>query len=400
MTASDAAHARPRCLDCLRPIAMCRCAELPRVPTRTRIVVLQHPHERVHPFGTARLVRLCMPNASVHVPCPGFRGTLAEPVDVPPDAAVLYPHPDAADLASLPAAEHPSTLIALDGTWAHAKRLYRDNTWLHARRHVRLTPSAPSRYRIRREPRPDYVSTLEAIVAALRIVEPDCRGLDDLLAAFDRMIDQQLAHVAATPRVVRRKLPRARASRTLPPELFDPRLCVVYAEIARPADRPSDDCELVHFVAARIDGEDTFDALIRPSGALPSAARLAHQRVTAAELLAGEPLAAAAARFARFAGPGAPVAAWTDANLAHGAPLFGPDRPRAVLKAAYCNVVHRRAGRLDAVLACEGLQPIARVCRGRAGERLANALALARWLRDGAAAAVAAEHRRRGSFSR
>lgn len=394
MTTPAAPHVRPRCLDCLRPAAMCRCRELPRVPTRTRIVVLQHPHERMHPFGTARLVRLCMPNASVHVPCPGFRGTLAEPIDVPPDAAVLYPHPDAADLAELPPTEHPSTLIALDGTWAHAKRLYRDNTWLHDRRHVRLTPTEPSRYRIRREPRPDYVSTLEAIVQALRIVEPDARGLDDLLEAFDRMIDQQLGHVATTPRVVRRKLRRARPSRVLPPELLDPRLLVVHAETTQPTDRPGQHREPVHFVAARIDGSETFEAVIRPTAAFPTDARLAHQRLTTDEMRAGEALAAAAARFARFAGAGAPIAAWTEANLDHAAPLLAAVHPRAVLKAAYCNLVHRRAGPIDAVLAREGLAPVVNPCRGRAGDRLANALAVARWLRGRAAAMAQSESTR------
>jgi hypothetical protein len=48
---------RPRCYRCLRPADSCYCAELPSVPTRTRVVILQHPHERTHPFGTARLAQ-------------------------------------------------------------------------------------------------------------------------------------------------------------------------------------------------------------------------------------------------------------------------------------------------------------------------------------------------------
>ena len=82
--------ATPRCLRCLRPQALCYCDGLPSVDTRTRLVILQHPHERTHPFGTARLARLCMPNASVHVPTPGFTGTLEQRVEVPEDAAVLF----------------------------------------------------------------------------------------------------------------------------------------------------------------------------------------------------------------------------------------------------------------------------------------------------------------------
>ena len=44
-------------------------------------------------------------------------------------------------------------------------------------------------------------------------------------------------------------------------------------------------------------------------------------------------------------------------------------------------VTQRRAGFLEDVVAREGLRPVANACRGRAGGRLANALAVARWLR-------------------
>ena len=49
---------RPRCHRCLRPAAMCHCARLPSVTTRTRVVILQHPHERTHPFGTVRAAEI------------------------------------------------------------------------------------------------------------------------------------------------------------------------------------------------------------------------------------------------------------------------------------------------------------------------------------------------------
>jgi DTW domain-containing protein YfiP len=85
--------------------------------------------------------------------------------------------------------------VILDGTWFHAKKIYDAQPWLHALPHVSLTPDEPSRYRsVRREPRPDYVATLEAIVHALRILEPQTRGLDGLLSSFSAMIDQHAAY--------------------------------------------------------------------------------------------------------------------------------------------------------------------------------------------------------------
>jgi DTW domain-containing protein YfiP len=205
VTTSEPDSRRGRCYRCLRPERLCHCADLPTVPTRTRIVVLQHPHERTHPFGTARLVRLMLPNSEVHVPWSGFTGTLEQRLPLPADAAVLYPTPDAPLLDDLPRDRLPSTLVAIDGTWAHAKRLYRENGWLRDLPHVRLQPAQPSRYRIRREPRADYVSTLEAIVEALRVLEPEHARLDELLAAFDRMIDRQIAHAAVVERASGRR---------------------------------------------------------------------------------------------------------------------------------------------------------------------------------------------------
>ena len=72
----------------------------------------------------------------------------------------------------------PAHLIALDGTWSHARKLYVQNPWLHALPHYRIDPSAPSNYRIRREPSPSHLSTLESVLAALRSLEPETEGLD------------------------------------------------------------------------------------------------------------------------------------------------------------------------------------------------------------------------------
>ncbi len=361
---------------------MCYCDGLPSVDTRTKLVILQHPHERTHPFGTARLARLCMPNASVHVPTPGFSGTLERRVEVPPDAAVLFPHPDAVDLAQMPETAWPSTLVVIDGTWSHAKRLYKENAWLRDLRHVRLHPDAPSNYRIRREPKPDYISTIEAIVAALRIVEPENHRVDELLRAFDRLIDQQLAH-RSERRVSRFRSARPRERRAVDPRLADPRALVCYAETApmTPGAPPGSARELLHWVAARVDTGETFEAVLRPAASAPSDEHLRHVGVDRAELERGESLPEARRRFLAFAAEGAPLFSWTPTTIAWGAPVLPATPPHGTLKASYCNVVQRSSGLLEEATTREGLRPAELPCRGRAGRRLSHALALARWLR-------------------
>lgn len=191
--------ARPTCYQCFKPRVTCICASIERVANRTGIIILQHPRERFHAIGTARIARLGLARVRVEwcVPWADGRAWL------PPHTALLYPTAGARDLAVLPADERPRHLVVLDGTWFHAKKIYDAHRWLHDLPHVSLTPSEPSRYRLRSEPKAQYVATVEAIVYALRIIEPQTRGLDGLLRSFSAMIERQAAY---TPAVVPRAM--------------------------------------------------------------------------------------------------------------------------------------------------------------------------------------------------
>jgi len=109
---------------------------------------------------------------------------LAVALEPPPGTALLYPSAGARELTALAPDEHPRALIVLDGTWSQAGKLYRANPWLGALPHYVLAPAAPTRYRIRLAPRPSYLSTIEAIVAALGVLELETPGLGDLIAVL------------------------------------------------------------------------------------------------------------------------------------------------------------------------------------------------------------------------
>jgi len=255
---------------------------------------------------------------------------------------------------------------------------------------VRFHPRAPSRYRIRREPQPDYVSTLEAIVEALQILEPDTAGLPALGAAFDRMIDRQIEQIGSVRHHGRRKHERPRASRRLPPLLDEPDLVIAYAESSVPGGDVTANRELVQWVAARVESGETFECVIRPAAAGPSPYHLAHMGIAPEALVGGVSLAEARERFALWAGP-APVAAWTKTSLDWGRCVMAPGTPECVLKTAYSNLRNQGAGVIEEVMRREGLQWVPNDCRGRARERLGNGLAVARWLRSMRGARLAAE---------
>jgi len=118
---------------------------------------------------------------------------------LPAQSALLYPSHDARELTTVPLEERPRHLVILDGTWFHTKKIYDAHTWLHDLPHVRLTPDEPSRYRIRPQPNARYVATLEAIVYALRIIEPQTHGLDGLLRSFSAMVERQATYFPMHP---------------------------------------------------------------------------------------------------------------------------------------------------------------------------------------------------------
>ena len=201
--------ARQTCYGCFKPSTLCLCGRVPAVDNRTRITILQHPRERFHAIGTARIARLGLRNAEVLLPRAVALRSLEIPLDVAPGSALLFPGESARELSDLVREAPPPGLVVLDGTWAQARGLLRENPGLKYLPRVRLTPPGPSRYRIRRSPRGDYLSTIEAIVEALRLLEPETLGLDGLLGAFETMIDEQIVYANRNPRRPLRKIARA-----------------------------------------------------------------------------------------------------------------------------------------------------------------------------------------------
>jgi hypothetical protein len=80
-------------------------------------------------------------------------------------------------------------IVLLDGTWSQAKALWWRNAWMLKCQRVILNPAQPSRYgKLRREPRRDGLSTIEAAAMLLAGLEkrPDIAAT--LHASFERML--------------------------------------------------------------------------------------------------------------------------------------------------------------------------------------------------------------------
>ncbi|MBI3203465.1 MAG: DTW domain-containing protein [Myxococcales bacterium] len=363
---------RPFCYRCMKPAVTCVCARLPRVDNQTRIWVLQHPRERRHPIGTVRLLALALERVRVDVTfLSGPRGPLPA---IGPRAALLYPAPGARALESLSRDEQPDELIVLDGTWHHAHTLARDLGFLAVVPKVTLESIEPSRYRIRREPRGECVSTVEAVVAALRVLEPETRGLGDLLQAFDEMIDDQLGYIERRPgprRAKRRRTDGARGVARVIADRWDD-LLIAYAESAPgPGQRA-----LVQLVGVRVASGETFDQIV--AGPPPSG--LFHMRLSEHDRATGASEAQLAAAWSAFRRPRDVVLAWNQSTLDLLA-AASLDHGGLCLKALWANAFERGPGTLEAVVERARLTPRPAAVRGRSADRLGNAVCIAQALR-------------------
>jgi hypothetical protein len=151
------------------------------------VVLLQHPGEQDRDLGTASLLRVALGDSCevrVGLSWSSLAGCLGrETVDLR-RWAVLYPHSLRKPLAPADmarpcvlldregeprdVAHRLDGIVALDGTWSQAKALWWRNPWLLKLGRALVHPSEPSIYgKLRKEPRRDAVSTLEAVAEVL-----------------------------------------------------------------------------------------------------------------------------------------------------------------------------------------------------------------------------------------
>jgi DTW domain-containing protein YfiP len=146
---------------------VCLCASIPVVETRTRVVIVRHHLEQHRSSNSGRLAHFALPNSEI-VDHGGRGGPAALPaLD---GAWLVYP---AGEVTTAPPVPPPKQLVFLDATWSQARRMYRKLGGLRGLPILRLPDAPMPAGRLRESPEPGFVSTIEAIARALRLVEGD-----------------------------------------------------------------------------------------------------------------------------------------------------------------------------------------------------------------------------------
>ncbi len=226
--ATSAEAAVEDCPRCQKPAELCVCDGVDPIDNKIELLILQHPQEQDRALGTARLTAMHFKNATLKIGLswPSLSKILGRTVD-PARWAILYlgsskveeletdrdivvidrkGQLEDAQTAILKSLEG---VILLDGTWSQAKALWWRNAWMLKCRRVILGPSRPSRYgKLRKEPRRDGLSTLEAAAMLIGRLERRDDIETSLHASFEKLLAKYRAAQAAGSAIAAKPAPK------------------------------------------------------------------------------------------------------------------------------------------------------------------------------------------------
>jgi DTW domain-containing protein YfiP len=192
------------CPQCFKKTTLCVCEHITPQTTQLHVLILQHPQEPDHDLGSAQLTHLALPNSTLKIGLSwrSLSAVLNQKDMVAARWAVLYlgsgVKGDAKSDKTLQfvsqkgnpvdTPEELDGIVVLDGTWSQAKALWWRNPWLLKLKRAILMPQQKSLYKeLRKEPRKECLSTIEAIAEMLtELGEEPCVGehLQNLFATL------------------------------------------------------------------------------------------------------------------------------------------------------------------------------------------------------------------------
>ena len=160
----------------------CVCDQIPSLPCRTRVLILQHPQEARDRRSTAWIAEKALPKAKrrVGLSWRNLAKAWGEPTD-PKEWGVLFLGTKKSGETARVSPKGLKGIVVLDGNWKQSKTLWWRNPWLLKLTLLKLDPTAESGYApVRKQPRKECLSTLEAVAECLTQVGDETARLKDL----------------------------------------------------------------------------------------------------------------------------------------------------------------------------------------------------------------------------
>ena len=198
------------CPACDKLLPLCVCKAITPLNNRVHVLILRHPQEQDRKLGTAKITTLQLKNSNMKtgLSWANLTKALGRQAD-PKKWGVLYLGTQKASVPLPPrvltiltrkgnvAEQQDSVLktlegvILIDGSWPQAKALWWRNAWLLKCHRLILQPPHQSLYgNLRKEPRKESVSTIEAAAYTLAELDNDPALAEKILPPFRVLLDK------------------------------------------------------------------------------------------------------------------------------------------------------------------------------------------------------------------
>ena len=187
--------ARTLCIHCNFALNTCICSAITNINNKVTVIILQHPSEEKIAKNTAKLLNLCLTDCQIIKGENNDDFSILKTLPVS-STVLLYPNENAINLddnAEQASINNITHLIVVDGTWKKAYKILQLTPLLNQFKTVSFKQLPKNRYAIRKAPRADSLSTLEAVAHSLLLIEQ----LDPapLYNVLDELIQKQTQHM-------------------------------------------------------------------------------------------------------------------------------------------------------------------------------------------------------------
>ena len=199
---------REKCLGCWQPSFGCFCHLVKPFDPNIQFVILIHPKEARKRIATGRMAHICLENSEFYRGCnfdkhQGINSLIA---DSNRQCVMLFPSPQATNLSDISETKKTTlfskkaklTVFVMDGTWSNTAKMFRLSPKLKALPQISFSPERTSTFRVRKQPSPHCLSTIEAIHHLIELLGPS-RGFslksqqhNNLMDVFNWLVEDQI----------------------------------------------------------------------------------------------------------------------------------------------------------------------------------------------------------------
>ncbi|MDF1881940.1 DTW domain-containing protein [Sulfurimonas sp. MAG313] len=205
---------RDKCYTCFRPMSSCMCKYIKPIDTKTKFVILMHPHEfKKIKNGTGHFTHLSLTNSELYINTSFINHKKVNDLLKNNNCYVLYPSTVSIVLNDnpLPTNDKDNVIFLIDSTWHNAKKLLRDSPNIQELPKVSFTHTKASEFKIKEQPMELCLSTMESTLCVLELLtlqgneKLSVTQLKGFLEPFTKMVEYQLECIK-----VEKKSPRFR----------------------------------------------------------------------------------------------------------------------------------------------------------------------------------------------